>query len=293
MSHYPRYLIEYPNVSTTFPFYMYKFKPKLPPITPHRHNFLELNLVLQGEGIETINGLQHRLQPGTMVLLLPYQIHEITYNIESKPFLYTCNFDIELLMDGTNAGDAGFSAIFTSEYEAELPYVQLDEKEMQEMLRLFESMFEEYEGNLLWRNYRIKALLMEAIIRYIRKQSPRHGIRSSSNPSLQKNVWPVIQYIHTNYQEPLTLQDLSKRFHFHTTHLSELIKQHVGQSFVHLLHEIRVRHACSLLRSTILPVSTISLEVGCGSLQTFSRIFRQLKGCTPVEYRKMKDGWNP
>lgn len=294
MTGYPRYLTEYPNVRTTFPFYMKAERPALSHITSHRHDFLELSLMVEGRGVETINGVRHPLKPGTMMFLLPYQIHEIRYDQTVRPMLYTCNFDMELLF-GANEGDWGFQALFAAQSEAALPFVQLDEAALADTLPVFSSMFEEYRGEAPWRNYRIKALLMDALVRYDRHRrgtaAERSGPRvpDEAAPAFdRRSVWPVIQYMHAHYRDPLTLSGLAERFHFNVSHLSELFKQQIGQNFVRLLHEIRIRHACSLLLSTELPVSTISMEVGCGSLQTFSRIFRQLKGCTPMEYRRRR-----
>jgi AraC-like DNA-binding protein len=295
LAEYPRYLTDYPNVDSSFPFHLKEDRHKQTHITSHRHDFLELSLFVEGSGTETINGQRHPLRPGTMMLLLPYQIHELQYDTAVLPMMYTCNFDIELLT-GSNEVDWGFQAWFNAQSEAPVPYVQLNESGLKKMSALFSAMYKEYAGNEIWRNYRLKAMLIEALVefdRYRRSHSPEQeqaqlgNVPANSLPD-RKSIWPVVQYIHANYREALTLQELAHQFHFNVTHLSELFKKQLGQNFVHFLHEIRIRHAGSLLWSTELPVSAISLEVGFGSHQTFSRIFRQLKGCTPMEYRRKR-----
>lgn len=41
-----------------------------------------------------------------------------------------------------------------------------------------------------------------------------------------------------------------------------------------------------LLATTTLPVTLISSHVGYGNYSNFTRSFKQLTGCTPMEYRK-------
>jgi len=93
-----------------------------------------------------------------------------------------------------------------------------------------------------------------------------------------------------HYHEEITLSSVAGHFHISPSHLSELFKKHLGENFVHFLHELRVRHACRLLLSTDMTVSDIALEAGFGSYNTFSRVFRESQGVTPTEYRQCQPG---
>ncbi|PYI55639.1 helix-turn-helix transcriptional regulator [Paenibacillus flagellatus] len=63
-------------------------------------------------------------------------------------------------------------------------------------------------------------------------------------------------------------------------------KRHTSLIFVQFLHEVRIRHACSLLVCTDMSVFDIAIEVGFGSYPSFLRIFLELNGVAPGEYRK-------
>jgi AraC-like DNA-binding protein len=89
-----------------------------------------------------------------------------------------------------------------------------------------------------------------------------------------------------HYQEELTLSSLCSQFHLSVSHLSDLLKRQSGQTFLQILHEVRIRHACGLLSSTQMSMEHIAMEVGYGSYKTFSRIFKQHKKATPSDYRK-------
>jgi AraC-like DNA-binding protein len=63
-------------------------------------------------------------------------------------------------------------------------------------------------------------------------------------------------------------------------HLSEH-----GTSFQRELRAQRVLVAKELLRSGNAPISVIAYEVGCASTQSFGRLFREVTGSTPSEWR--------
>jgi len=69
-----------------------------------------------------------------------------------------------------------------------------------------------------------------------------------------------------------------------------VINQGLGfGNFNEFLHHYRIREACERLRQTQgrrLPVLTIALEVGYGSIGPFNRAFKDLTGKTPTEYRQ-------
>lgn len=259
----------------------------------HRHDFLEISFVIGGRGREIVNGVAHPMEPGTFTFILPYQIHEIRVDPGHSLRLYNCMFGMELLLDVHGASrelqglmeHAGSAA-------APLPYHILAPEQARQMEACLNEMLAEYQGASRWRRSLIHAKLTECLIRFdrIRGQSAsvlaeRPGDDAAVG-SGRATIWQVLYHIHTRYQEALTLEGLSRQFHFHTTHLCELIKAHTGQTFVKLLREIRVRQACALLLSTDMKVSDIAYEVGCGSVQSLFRMFREIKGMTPGAYRE-------
>jgi transcriptional regulator GlxA family with amidase domain len=64
-----------------------------------------------------------------------------------------------------------------------------------------------------------------------------------------------------------------------------------GQSFKSYLNSIRVRNAAELLKNTHLNVTEITYFVGFGSVVNFERVFKDIHGATPLEYRrKLREG---
>jgi AraC-like DNA-binding protein len=286
MTYFPDYLKTYPNMHTSSPLHLSLNRLEKGYQT-HRHDFLEFSYVVEGSGSETINDVRHPMVPGTFTFVLPYQVHELFTDPGSTLVLYNCMFSMDLLMEpGQNDGLSGL----INDMDPLPAYIYQAGQEKEQMHLLIEDMFREYNGDDRWRRTLLQVRLKEILVRfdrYRRKGVAGQGdMRHFSKTSL--SVWPIIHYIHRNFQEELTLTDLAGLFAMSISRISEVIKQATGQTFVHFLHDLRLRHACSLLVSTDMSVMEIAHEVGYGSYKTFSRIFHESKGIGPRDYRKLK-----
>ena len=67
--------------------------------------------------------------------------------------------------------------------------------------------------------------------------------------------------------------------------LSRVVNVHYGKTIPQLLNDYRVLDAQYLLRETDIPVSHVFQESGFNSLTTFNRVFKELTGVSPSEYR--------
>jgi AraC-like DNA-binding protein/mannose-6-phosphate isomerase-like protein (cupin superfamily) len=287
MTIYPYYFTDYHRLHPSFPFTIdiHRVDRSFP---AHRHDFLEISLVIEGRGSETVNGVQHPMEPGTLTLVLPFQFHELHAEPGSPLKLYNCMFSAELLSGGHEYA-TGFKDLLLSQEDDRPTFFQLPPSKVDTITRIFQEMLSEFEGDHSWRNALLKAKLTESMILIDRF---RTEFRKSETTAVEKRrdmpeaIWKVIHYMHMHYRDPLTLSVLVEAFHFNETYLSEQIKRYAGKNFVSLLHEIRLRHACSLLTSTEMTVSDIAYEVGYGSTKTLFKAFQKYKGVTPGTYRK-------
>jgi AraC-like DNA-binding protein len=87
-------------------------------------------------------------------------------------------------------------------------------------------------------------------------------------------------------REGLTLADLAAHLGLGEAALRELINQHLGyRNFNDFLHHHRLAEAAERLLREDLPILSIALDCGYGSIGPFNRAFKQRLGLTPSEYR--------
>lgn len=106
------------------------------------------------------------------------------------------------------------------------------------------------------------------------------------------DINPVVTYLHTHYQEKITISQLARIFNTNRTTLAEQFRASTGVPVITYLIRLRIRLAAYLLRSTILPVSEILERVGFTDSSHFGRMFHRVTGYSPTEYRQ-RTCWHP
>lgn len=87
-------------------------------------------------------------------------------------------------------------------------------------------------------------------------------------------------------REGLTLAELARTLEVGEAVLRRQINQELGyRNFNDFLHHYRLQEASQRLTTEDLPILSIALECGYGSIGPFNRAFRQRFGMTPTEYR--------
>lgn len=250
----------------------------------HRHDCLELSLVIDGEGYQNINGVRHEMRAGTYTFLLPHHIHDI-YTTSSVPLrMYNCMFEPSFLFRSSGGGHE-LEALITADKDWP-PSFQATESDYDSLKSMFAGTLQEFEREELWRDRLLRIRLEELLIRFERLRRRQADAATSSEHVRATPIWPVLDYIQLHYRDPLSLSELAERFGMNHCHLSKQFKKLVGQTFIRFVHELRIRHACSLLLSTTMSGVEIAIEVGFGSFKSFARAFAEIKGTTPTDYRK-------
>lgn len=250
----------------------------------HYHNFAELSLVIEGSGEEKLNGKSRALKRGTVSFLLPNHMHEIVIPPETALVKYCCMFDLNLVLSGSHDPIIRNQIL---KIGSELPsHFDLAGEQMECFSRLIEDTFKEYNSAQLGRNTVIKSKLLEAcvfLLRTVHSQNKSESILHSDKTDI---VMDMLKHMHQHYNEELSLSTLSEMLDRNPSYLSSIFKRHLGQSFVGYMHSLRVGRAASLLAASSMSISEVALEVGFDNFRTFSKVFKELKGLTPQEFRR-------
>ncbi|MBD2845569.1 response regulator [Paenibacillus sp. IB182496] len=100
-----------------------------------------------------------------------------------------------------------------------------------------------------------------------------------------KSVAAVQAYIDEHFTANLRLEEVAQQFHYSAGHLSSRFKAYSGVSFSRYIIDKRITTACELLAGTALKIYEIANQVGYTDERHFSKLFTQLKGIGPREYR--------
>ena len=92
-------------------------------------------------------------------------------------------------------------------------------------------------------------------------------------------------YIVKNCHKNISLEEVAQTAHLSPFYFSRLFKQEKGCNFVDFTTRIRIDKAKIMLKNPELTAVRISTEVGYQDASYFSRVFRQMVGLTPNQYR--------
>lgn len=99
----------------------------------------------------------------------------------------------------------------------------------------------------------------------------------------------VINYIHAHYNENITLHKLSEITYMHPTYLSRLFKEKTGENFIEYLMKVRIEHSKKLLENLSLRIYDVCEMVGYESPKHFCKLFKDITGMTPKDYRNQRE----
>ncbi len=127
----------------------------------------------------------------------------------------------------------------------------------------------------LWKNKFVQAYEADA----------KEGTGESEN-----TIHIVMDYIDKNFAEDISRNQLAKIACVHPDYLSHLFKEETGYTITGYLAKVRIAHAKQMLEKSSDSASEIAWKVGYSNSAYFSKIFNQMEGMSPTEYRKRVRG---
>jgi two-component system response regulator YesN len=119
--------------------------------------------------------------------------------------------------------------------------------------------------------------LLTPIVKNLEKSRNSHFITVSKK---------IIEIIHNEFKNNLTLEECAARLNYHPVYLSRILKKEIGLSFSEYLGSYRMTMAKKWLCSTEMNIADIANELNYANSSTFIRYFSKSEGMTPGQYRK-------
>jgi two-component system, response regulator YesN len=114
-------------------------------------------------------------------------------------------------------------------------------------------------------------------------------IENGLDKSQGLNSFPVkkaLNYIHDCYMNDINLSDISAKLDINLTYLGKLFYKEVGKHYPQYLKEIRIKKAIELLLSNDYNFIEISKKTGFSNPKYFYRVFKEITGFSPGDYKK-------
>ena len=253
---------------------------------PHWHNAVELVYVLQNTFVVLVNSKRYELKEKDILYIPGGDIHEFCSETPTGVRIFI-NFELSSLNSYANMAhiytqlrsvrritpnDAGLY----SKIEAELQKIL----KAQEVGGIAEDLY--YTARMID--------ILVLLCRSTPTQVNIGNLKSSSKSVGLGKISKAFEYIEKNYMEDIHLKDIAQTVGFSEYYFSRLFKEIMEKNFRQYLNEYRIKKAEDLLTNPNYTVSETAYAVGFNSISTFDRLFRQIKGCSPQDFRKLHVG---
>lgn len=254
---------------------------------PHIHDFFEVECVLKGKCIHTVEKQNISLVSGDIVIIPPQVEHKVcpeddcvTVNLMIRRYTFEHAF-INLLSSNTELSTYLSRTLYSNTYRSSFTFHCGDDEFIRNIVL---SMFGQQLENKPFFNYMLEGMTLTLFSYLI--QNHTHNIEisnfvKSSNDRMAK----IIAYMNENYIS-VTLKSVAKKFYITEPYLSSFIKKETGSTFSSLLRQIRMQKAQTLLLTTGLKVDDICEQCGYADTAQFIKTYKAYYGLTPKKYRQ-------
>lgn len=276
--------------------YIRKF-PRYLSAATHRHkDVMEINIVLQGEFFQRINGTTLKLTAGDICFIAPNVIHGTRAYDDKTVALSVLVYEKELrrLLEHIKSDDKEEHAggcqnelqtflskiLYGGNYHPFLMYGVGFDVDIANIVMDLES--NQNNPGPYTDRYMIAGLHM-----FILQILIKHSDKIVLGGDIAKNdedILNLLDYIKANVDH-VTLDSLAKTYNYSPSYLSVRIKKQYGRSFKDIITDFKLEQAITLLMETDYNMSKIADIIGYSDKSYFLRRFKSIYGMTPTEYR--------
>lgn len=247
------------------------------------HDYYQIVFIHSGEGEVDFSDFSYDAQANQVYIFKP----NVKHRLKASRTKYFNTIELKFYCNN----------IESNSFIMQLPS-HIDNVDMQ-IRNIFMSIEEELRKKERYIEELIKTLLAQALYHLARNlyredekcllgknTSYTYGNKSSLNP-----LNDVIKYIHENYEQEITLEDLAGIVHLSPIYFCSVFRDTFGTSPMQYLQDIRLENAKQLLSNSNDSITNIAERVGFQSIHYFSRLFKAHEGVTPSYFRHINQGF--
>jgi len=248
----------------------------------HSHAFMEIGIILEGEGIYHIGDEYVDVREGDVMVFLPGTRHESIIREGDMPrrefFFGAINFKFSGMHEGQINLRNGKSVFHT---KGEV---------WKEIKKVCGEMETENRSRKLGRYFMVKSLMERLLILIAREQYEVDSLIQGEIFEYSKTEEVPIKlaaYLEEHFAEKISLDQIAEELYLSPFYISKLFKAKMGESPIHYLIRIRLEQAKIMLENEEkLGISQVAKRVGYDDAYHFSKLFKKMYGVAPSKIRK-------
>lgn len=248
-------------------------------VPAHWHSALEITYLLNGHADMTTEGTTHTMVQGEFIVVDSGKIHE-----------FRCPNDYMQLVIHIN--DEYLASFMENKrnYQIICDRTELTEELVGYYLEICDDLGELSQlciNHPFGYRLQIESLILHIMFLLVSHFSIQLHRDDFPEPSKdQKRIKEIVSYIATNYDRPISLDEISDHFGLSNEYFSRFFTQKIGIPFKKHLNQVRMSHIYHDLCTTDAPIMEIVSMHGFTNYKLFNRMFKEIYGTTPRELRR-------
>ena len=253
------------------------------PYPIHWHDAVEIIMPLKNEYQITIAGKEYALPENDLIIVPPGELHSMPA-IPGRRLIFQCDnsilSEVTVLEPVTRVMAA--PVLINNAYNKDLH--KLAQRTMLEIQELYTSNSELSDVKIY---LKVIELFMALSEYQLEQQKVVMDCDDIKIGEYNEKFGTVLKYIDNNYMYDITLDQLADVAGYSKYHFSRIFKQYNSMSYLQYINARRTKAAETLLLDPDIPITEVAMRSGFKSLTTFNRIFKDIKHCTPTDFKKL------
>jgi AraC-like DNA-binding protein len=268
-----------------FPFRLFFDEGKIP-VRHHWHDEIEIIYMVKGNVKVGVNNKMYALEAGDILLISSGDIH---------CFLPDCSIGNRIVIQFNLAIFDNLSSVMSERKEIRPLFdcskrlsTEWSDGVKLEMENQIKGIVHEYKEREEGYKLALKARLYDLVVLLLRKV-PMERLsfeEESRHRETLSRLESIFQYVEDNFMSDVCLEGAAKVAGFSVYHFTRFFKHNTGITFGQYVSSFRITKAEWMLMDNEHSITEISYKCGFNSVKTFNRVFKNLKGYPPSQFRK-------
>ena len=249
----------------------------------HWHRAVELLMPLKNSYTVNVSGTDYVFQENEVLIVPTGELHSMPA-IPGRRLIFQCDNRILGEVPALDPIMRALAApvLITPELDKDLHVIA--KKNMLDIYALYGSKSELSDVKIYMKLIEIFTALREF---QLKQNQIAMDVEDDKIDEYSEKFGTVLKYIDNNYMYDISLDQLADVAGYSKYHFSRIFKQYNSMSYLQYINARRTKAAELLLMEPDIPITEVEMRSGFKSLTTFNRIFKEIKHCTPTDFKKL------
>ena len=248
----------------------------------HWHNAVEILMPMKNYYTVKVGGTDYTIKENEVLIVPPGELHSMPA-IPGRRLIFQCDNSVLGDVSALEPVMRSLTAplLITPEFDKELHV--LAKKTMLDIYAMYGTKSE-------LADVRIYSMLIQLLIAvrefHLEQSKSSLSCDDGKIDEYSEKFSTVMKYIDANYMYDISLDQLADVAGYSKYHFSRIFKQYTGSSHIEYVNKTRINVAQKLLLDPSISITEVAMNSGFTSITSFNRVFKEIKHCTPSEFKK-------